>query len=540
MIAKHNNLKKHKGILFIGNLKKLSKTLINLIFCASCVSCTTLGPDYKKPTSNWLKSWQPSLYGTLDTSASSNIELSFWWFAFNDKHLNQLIKLALSNNIDLQKAGLRVLQAQAQLGIAQSSLYPQLNQASGSFAGAKTRRRGGVLANSDDSIFSYQSSYNLGWEIDFWGKFERSVESADAGFFSSIANQQNMQVLISAQVAQLYFTFKTTQQRIAIANKNALIQKRSYEITQQLFTQGQQSELDLQQAKAQYLATKATIPSLEIVLTKTRNALAQLLSKPPSDIEQLQSSPGQLPVFDTIVLDEIPSNIILRRPDVRTAAWLVAMQSAQIGIAQADYYPSISLFGTLSWNGNSNGNTPDNGLLSSGVGFNWSVFDFGRIENNILLQNIKLQEQIENYQSSLLNAAREIDDSAITVVKTREQMNILKQSVLATERSLVLANSRYKEGYSGFQRVLDAQRALFNQTNQQLINRGEHITAVINLYKSLGGGWSHMPANSMISQKNIKQIKIRNDNSIPLMPTLHKNTPLKKTLNTKTEDFINE
>ncbi len=487
-----------------------------------CVACTTLGPDYQQPTTPWLQSWQPELYGKLNPLNAKDEQLGFWWHALKDEQLNALMQRSLAANLDLQQAGLRVLQARAQLGIAGSTLYPQLQQVSGSIAGAKTRSRGGILPDSDDSVFSYQSGIDVGWELDFWGKFSRGIEAADAGFFSSIANQQNMQVIISSQVAQLYFTYKTTEQRIVIAHENAKIQKRSYEITQKLYLQGQQAELDLQQAKSQYLATLSTIPTLEILLTKTRNSLSTILAQPPGPIAELQSEQNTLPIIETILLNEIPANIILRRPDVRSSAWLVAAQSAQIGIAEADYYPSISLFGTLSWSGNSNGNSSDNGLLSTGAGFNWNVLDYGRIENNILLQDARLQERIEQYQANVLNAAREIDDAAISVVKTLEKMDIYDASVTATQRALVLANARFKEGYSDFQRVLDAQRAYFNQTNQRLINRGDHISAVITLYKSLGGGWHDMPIDGLISNSTKQQLNERQDWQIPLSEPLPK------------------
>ncbi len=496
----------------ISSKKVLKRVLLwSVVFVLS--GCTTLGPEYKEPQVKWLERWQTDLYGQVtNNNPQQEIELNTWWRLFNDPALNQLIINTKAQNLNLRIAGLRILESRAQLGIAGSSLYPQLQQVSGSIIAAETVRRGGSLPNNDQSLVSYQAGYSLGWELDFWGKYQRSIESADAAFFNSIANQQNMQVLLISQVADLYFNYRTLEQRIEIAKNNAEIQKRSFDITEKLYQEGQDSELDLQQAKSQYLATLSTIPKLQILLTKSRNALATLLARPPGDIPELSLTPSQtLPLVDTINLKDIPANLILRRPDIRASAWLIAAQSAQIGIAEADFYPSISLLGSLSWSGDDISSTPDNGLLGIGPGIKWNIFDHGRIENNVRLQDARLQQAIENYQLSVLSAAREIDDAAISIIKTAEQISILLEAVKASERGLSLANTRYREGYSGFQRVLDAQRAVFSQTDQSLVNKGNHISAVISLYKALGGGWTETPIESVVPEETINTLKERTD-----------------------------
>ncbi|WP_286263734.1 efflux transporter outer membrane subunit [Thalassotalea atypica] len=455
-------------------------------------ACTTLGPNYQEPEVQWLAQWQPDLYGQLSSENSQEaIDLAFWWQLFDDPVLNQLIHISKQENIDLRLAGLRILESRAQLGIVGSTLYPQLQQLSGSVIAAESRRRGGLLPDKDQGLINYQAGFGLGWELDFWGKYQRSIEAADAAFFSSVANQQNMQVLLSAQVTDLYFVYRTIEHRIAIAKSNADIQQRSFEITEKIYQEGQESELDLQQAKAQYLATLSTIPKLEMSLTTTRNALALILARPPGEIAELTvSSVKSLPKVDMVNLQHIPAHLLIRRPDIRSSAWQVAIQSAQIGIAESDYYPSISLSGTISWSGSTADAASDNGLIGVGPGFTWNIFDHGRIENNIRVQDARFQQTLERYQQTVLSAAREIDDAAIAIVKTSEQFVILEQAVQASERALSLANTRYREGYSSFQRVLDAQRAVFSRTEQLVLNRGEHVRSVVSLYKALGGGWT--------------------------------------------------
>ncbi len=462
-------------------------------------ACTTLGPDYQEPTTPWLESWRTSLYGLSRSEKDRNQDdLRFWWQTFNDEHLNQLIERVRQENPGLRIAGLRILESRAQLGIADSARLPQLQQLNSGVSYINTRDQGGTLPDSSQSFVSYQLGFNLAWELDFWGRFRRAVEAADAAYFAAISNQRDAQVLLVAQTADLYFSFRTTQLRIDIARKNAQIQKRSLEITEQLFRKGQGSELDLQQAKTQYLATLATIPDLQLALIKTRNTLAALLGRPPGELPELQNLPRELPRVDNLVIEGVPAQRLLKRPDVRTAAWQVATQSAQIGIAEADFYPSINLLGSLGWSANTLSGSPNTRLLSAGPSLTWHLFDHGRIANNVRLQDARLQQLIEQYQQTVLQAAREIDDAAYSLLKRGEQQSILHDSVVAAERSLEIASKRYREGYSGFQRVLDAQRAVATQADRELTNQGSRISAVIALYKALGGGWQVTPVAELI------------------------------------------
>ncbi|MGD2137813.1 MAG: efflux transporter outer membrane subunit [Gammaproteobacteria bacterium] len=475
-------------------------------------ACTTLGPDYREPEVEWLADWRPDLYGQLGSAEQrSRVDLRFWWRLFDDPALNRLIESARRENPSLRIAGLRILESRARLGIAGSALYPQVQQLSGALDHVNTRQRGGDLPNDDRQLVSYQARFNLAWELDFWGRFRRGIESADAAFFASIANQQDVQVLLSAQVADLYFAYRTTELRIAIARENAALQKRSYEITERVYQSGEQSELDLQQARTQYLATLSTVPELQITLTKTRNALAALLGRPPVGLPELAEPIDRLPGIEPMLIADIPARLLMRRPDIRATAWQAAAQSAQIGIAEAEFYPAISLLGSIGWSGDDRGSSPNLGSLAVGSGFSWNIFDHGRIANNIRVQDAQLQQLLERYEDAVLQAAREIDDAAITIVKTAQQQQILHESARAARRSLELATTRYREGYSGFQRVLDAQQALFTQSERELVNQGNHVSAVIGLYKSLGGGWLETPVQQLIPADMRETMQERSD-----------------------------
>ena len=488
-------------------------------------SCTVLGPDYQEPEVDWLEDWRSTVYPTAESKLQVQAQsLQLWWHLFNDPVLNELIEIAYKNNLSLRIAGLRILESRAVLGIAGSNQYPQVQQATSALTYINTEQHGNAVPDPSGSQTSYQVGANLSWELDFWGRFKRGIESADASFFASIANQQDAQVLINAQVTDLYFAYRVTQTRIRIAHENATLQKRSYEITEQRFQQGQDSELDLQQAKTQYLATLASIPPLESTLISTRNALSVLLGRPPAELPQLMNAEYELPTVDSKNISEIPAKLLIRRPDIRAGAWQVAAQSAQIGIAEADLYPSISLLGSLNLSGNDKSSSSDISTLGLGPSLRWNIFDYGRIRNNVRVQDARLQQLIENYQLTVLQAAQEVDNAAINLQKTAETDTLLLETVDSAKRSLKLANDRYREGYSDFQRVLDAQRTLFTQTERQTINHGNHLAALIDLFKSLGGGWVVTPIDQLVPEAVRDDMQKRVDWSDLLTAPIYENT----------------
>ena len=207
----------------------------------------------------------------------------------------------------------------------------------------------------------------------------------------------------------------------------------------------------------------------------------------------------------------MPANLLLRRSDVRAAAWLAAAQSAQVGVAEADLYPSLSLVGSLGWSGNSLDAVRDTTTLAGGPSLTWNLFNYGRIKNNVRAQDARLQQALEGFRATALNAAREVDDAASRIAQTGASQDILDQSLVAAQRSLTIATRRYQEGYSDFQRVLDAQAATFGQADRAVVNRGDHVAAIIGLYRALGGGWRAVTIDSVIPQEMRELMRERTD-----------------------------
>jgi len=482
-----------------------------MLIGAGCLcGCTSVGPDFHPQHENWSEHWSSASIAQV-TEQRTEPDVRQWWRIFADENLEYLVAQADAQNGDLKIAGLRVIEARAQLGIATAGRYPQLQQVNADVLYSARKRSDGFNPRSG-AYWQYGVGFSIGWELDFWGRFSRAIESADASFFAAQANRDDVLVLLHAQVADTYFALRTAQARLHIARENARLQKRSFEITQRLFKSGESDELDLQQAKTQYLGTLSSVPVFESQIVLARHALSVLIGRPPDPLPELDMQPGKegvLPLVSRAVLQDVPADLLLRRPDVRAAEWQMAAQSALIGVAEADLYPSVSLLGSLVWSASSLTGSPNTLAVVGGPSVTWNVFDHGRITNNVRVQDARLQQLIVAYQNTVREAAREADDAATALIAALQRDSILYDAERAARRSLTLANTIYREGYSDFQRVLDAQRALFSQQDAYVVNRGNAVSSVIALYKALGGGW--YTAQPLVDPATRMQMQQRTD-----------------------------
>ena len=479
--------------------------LPTLTMLFALTSCAVVGPNYQEPDIAWLSTLEEDIYGTALTSAEASDHLEQWWQRFGDPELNGLIEHARRNSPTLRIAGLRVLESRALAAAAGALLRPQ-SQVVSADASYVERESG----PGSDGFTTWSGGFAVGWELDFWGRFQRSIESADAGFFASVANQRDAQVLLAAQIAQTYWQYRVIQQRIDVVHMNVTRQRRSYDITRQMFESGQQSELDFQQARTQYLSTKAGLPALEQAEQQLKNALALLIGEPSVEIAPADPS-TPLPSAEVVAVGELPGHLLQRRPDVRASLWQVAAQSAQIGVAESEFYPAIAIGGGVNIGANSLRGSSAATSIGAGPAINWTVFDWGRIENTVRVQDARLQQLIENYRLTVLAAARELADAVIAVRKTAEQKELLLETVAASERTLDLAQARYREGYADFQRVLDAQRVLFSQADRALQTEANHLSAIVELYKAIGGGWMPEHIDTMLDAKTLDTMMNRTD-----------------------------
>ena len=462
--------------------------------------CTTVGPDFVQPQAPVLAQWQEADNAVVTRKPAEQIR---WWDAFGDPVLGNLVDIAYRNNYNLKIAGLRVLEARAQLGIAVGYLYPQVQQANGAVNYTSASRNAANTAAGDLGFYEYNVGVGVGWELDFWGKFRRSIEAADTNLMASIAGYDNALVLLVAQVADTYVAIRAAEAQLLVARENVALQQRAVRITEARFRGGDVGELDMLQARTQLLGTLATIPPLETGLLQAKLALGTLLGRPPGDLaELLGPQQGVIPAAPQAIAAGAPTDLLRRRPDVRQAELAAATQNAAIGVAEADLYPSFGLsgfLGVIAADGTNTTRTGDSGFgqlfnansltFFGGPYFSWNILNYGRIRNNVRVQDARLQQLLENYQSTVLNAVKEVEDGMVAFLRSREQERILVETEASAQRSLAIANVGYREGITDFQRVLDAQGSLLRAQQQLVSARSNTVSSAVGIYRALGGGW---------------------------------------------------
>ncbi len=457
-------------------------------------ACTTVGPDYKKPSAEVERQWLEVSDPKITSEALVDPK---WWSVFNDPVLNELIESAREQNLTLRSAGLRILEARAQLGIALGSKYPQLQQVSGDASREKLSKNAtDNIPLLEDSFALYNLDFTLTWEIDFWGRFRRLIESAAASLDASVANYDTVMVALVAEVARTYALIRTFEDRLKIARNNVTLQQGSLKIAEARFHGGLVSELDVTQATSLLYNTQSSIPVLEISVQQLKNVLAILLGITPSMLGERLGGPRAIPTAPPQVALGMPQDLIRRRPDIRRAERTLAAQSAQIGFAVSDLYPSFALggmigLGTSDIAGKGVGDLFDSNSLSGQAvfGFQWDVFNYGRLKNNVRLQDARFQQLLIDYQNTVLKAQGEVENAIIAYLRTHDQVKFLDQAAAAAQRSVDLATIQYREGVVDYNRVLNTMIALAQQQDALASSTGSIATNLIATYKALGGGW---------------------------------------------------
>ncbi len=476
------------------------KLSLALLLLAALIGCTKVGPDYVRPetsvASDWLEVGDPRL-------KTDPAEYRNWWKVFKDPTLDQLIDTAYRENLDVRRAGVRVLEARAQLGVATGQFYPQTQQATGTVQ--RLRESAGtpipgtsVTAPKFGGLNYWQSQLGLtaSWELDFWGKFRRGIESADATLLASIADYDSTLVSLTANVASTYTSIRTLERLLAISKENVQTQRESLTIAEARFEGGTTSQRDVEQAKTVLTSTQATIPVLQIHLRQAKDALSVLLGLPPNQLKDLAKGYGVIPVPPIRVVVGIPADLLRRRPDIRAAEYNAAAQCAQIGVARAQLYPAFSLtgnFGVMSSDvgRNSLGDLVNwrNRMGAGGPAVQWNILNYGQLTNLVRVQDARFQELLIDYQQTVLKAQQEVEDNLAAFLRTQEQAQYLTESATAAQNSLNLALIQYREGITDFTTVLTAQQSLLSTQDRLASARGSIAGSLVGVYRALGGGW---------------------------------------------------
>jgi NodT family efflux transporter outer membrane factor (OMF) lipoprotein len=452
-----------------------------------------VGPNYGRPPAPVAKEW----IDANDVRVRSQTgDLSKWWTVFSDPVLDQLVCFAYQQNLSLRAAAFRVLEARAVLAIDVGNLLPQRQQATADYIreAVSTETGGPRSAASAAGIKRFFSQwdfgFNLSWELDFWGRLRRAVEADAALLDASVENYDDVLVTLLGDVATNYINYRTTEQRIKYAEANVKLQTDILKIAEARFAAKVVQEIDVVQARSTVEQTQATIPELQIALRQSANQLCILLGIPP---EELSAKLGKAPIpaAPVEVIAGIPADLLRRRPDVRRAERQAAAQSAEIGIAEAEFYPHIAINGTLGWSAAEFKDLFRSQAFNGTIGpsFTWNILNYGRILSNVRLQDAKFQELVATYQNTVLAAQQEVENGMVTFLRAQERTKLQAAAVTDAEKAVTIALAQYKSGTIDFTRVTQLEQNLVPLQDTLAIAEGEIATGLAQVYKALGGGW---------------------------------------------------
>ena len=467
----------------------LSVATILALATAGC----TVGPNYHRPETVSPARWSERLAGG-ETNAP--VSQAAWWRSFRDPELDSLIGRAVESNLDLRIARARVLEARAQAAITSAQLWPSAD-VSGSYAREGASHHQPVLGSLpippgvpfENNV--YQAGFDASWELDVFGGKRRAGEAARAELAASESERRGTVTTLLGEVARTYTEVRGYQGRLAIAGENLQAQQEALAITRDRFTNGLTSDLDVQQASTLLATTRAEVPTLESSLQASIHRLGVLLGQPPGVLSSELSTSAAIPAAPPQVPVGLPSELLLRRPDVQRAERQLAAATANIGVATADLFPKFSLTGIAGFESVSASDwfTAGSRFWSIGPTVQWRVFDAGRIRSQIKVQDARQQQALAGYEQTSLTAFEEVENALVAYAKEQVRQRSLAEAVTSSRNSLVLARKLYANGLTDFLNVLEAERSLF-QTQDQLVQSKRTVsTDLIALYKALGGGW---------------------------------------------------
>lgn len=456
-----------------------------------CQNGFKVGPQYRKPCAevspDWIDTYDARVQGDLP-------RYNYWWQVFNDPVLDDLIGQTYASNLDLRAAGMRILQARAVRGIAAGDLFPQLQQLDADYVHtlqSRTVLGGSSIPAGKRGFDSWSTGFSQAWELDIWGKFRRQIESSDAALDASIHEYDDILVLLIAETAATYVEYRTLQERLRLTAANIGIQEGSLKIAQDRFNHELVSKLDVTQARTILEQTLAAQPRLEVFRRNAMLRLCVLTGRPPQELTA-ELGDAAIPIAPEDVAVGIPADLVRRRPDVRRAERLVAVQSAQIGVAVSELFPHFSITGFLGWESENLTTLLRTESASGFIGapsVQWNLLNYGRLLNNIRLEDARYEQLVYAYRQRVLLAGEEAEQAINAFLRAQEETAALTLAVEANQESVELADVQYNGGFVDFNRVFTLQGQLVTTQDQLAVAQGGIALSLIAIYRSLGGGW---------------------------------------------------
>lgn len=454
-----------------------SLSYLALLLGLPLAACVTVGPDYTPPPLT-----APAVWHT-PVAVTGEPLLAAWWQCLADPVLDELQQAALTQSPDLRTAIAKLREARARVGIAEAARTPTLE------AVANARRS--ESAGSGQTTDSFSLGFDAGWEIDLFGGTRRAIEAANATAEASVESLRDAQVSLVAEVARTYIDLRVQQARLQIARDNAVSQADTEQITRWRVQAGLLTQLELAQASSNLAQTRAKLPSLESAIEADLNKLAVLSGLNRDALGQRLEKPAAIPAVPGEVVASIPADVLRQRPDVRAAERRLAAQTANIGVATADLYPALRLSGSFALSALRadqllRSDAASNSLLA---GLSAPLFDAGRIRRNIAVQNALQEQMLIAYEKAVAQAYADVETALVAFAKANERDVVLARALEAARLAEEIALQRFSTGLIDFATLLETQRSLLSLQDQQASSQGDQATALVQLYKALGGGW---------------------------------------------------
>jgi NodT family efflux transporter outer membrane factor (OMF) lipoprotein len=469
-------------------MRSASLPLILLLVAAGCA----VGPNYEPPQTDAPDRWHVELMKGL---AEGEGNLQTWWVAFDDATLTGLIERAAQGSLDIHQAVARVDEARARRGIARGEWFPSLDNSSTYQRYRISEELLEVLPPGTRSGNFWSTGLDASWEIDFFGRIRRSVESATAGLQASVEDYRDVLVSVSAEVGTTYVEVRTLQERIRLAELNVRNQRSTLQLVIDRNRAGLVGDLDVRQAEQNLARTESFIPTFRSDLAAAIHRLGVLLGDPPSTLFAELGPQTAIPKPPDEVVVGVPANLLRQRPDVRQAERALAAQTAQIGVAKADLYPRFTLVGTFALQASDFAKWFTGDAFSYGFGpaVRWNLFDGGRVRANVQAEEALTEQALIGYEQTVLVALEEVENAMVAFVQENERRDALQRSVAASVAATGLVRTLYRTGLTDFQNVLDTERTQFQEQDTLAQSEGFVTQNLIDVYRALGGGWSPQP-----------------------------------------------
>ncbi len=458
-----------------------------------CGGCACVGPDYTAPDPNAPSSWRaPAMEAQGDAAP-----LGTWWNVFQDNALNEVLSAVRSENRSLAVAKARLESLAARYGMAQGELWPELG-ATGTVARDRqtewAHNVGADLPDNPGTLLSLGAVMN--WELDLWGRVRRSVEAARGELDAGTEDLRDMLVSLQAEAALKYIQLRTLQRRLAVAQKNILLQQETLGLARNRFEAGLTGELDVHQAEMNLAATRAQIPLLDAQIELALNALCVLSGRQPGAWDELRQG-ADIPTASALPR-ELPAEMLRQRPDVRRAERELAAQTARVGVATAELYPRLMLNGDFAFAATDSAKFFTSKAIDYTIGpsVRWAIFSGGRIRQTIKAEEAGVRAALLAYEGAVLGALAECEGALASYARERERRGRLDEAVEAARKSVHLAGDLYRNGLTDFQNVLDMQRQLSSYEDALANCEGSVAGELVGVYRAFGGGWEGTPAPS--------------------------------------------